>query len=86
MTKATAIRSLKLAQSQMNENPDLDDADVLSLMEEAIADALEFFTGKRPRSCREVDCAKCGKPVHLQDAESTYSGSMHPHCVEEKDQ
>ena len=47
MTKEQAIESLKKAQREMEIDPNLEEVDTLSLMETAIADALEYFTGMR---------------------------------------
>lgn len=47
MTKDQAIESLQRAQREMEEDPDLECVDTISLMETAIADALEYFTTMR---------------------------------------
>lgn len=46
-TKLTVIAALTQAMNAMQDDPELEDVDTLSLMEDAISDALEYFTGER---------------------------------------
>lgn len=48
MTKQQAIESLQQAQEAIEDDCNLECVDTLALMQEAIEDALEYFTGVRP--------------------------------------
>jgi hypothetical protein len=85
MTKAQAIESLQDAQGAIEADPDLEGVDTLALMQEAIEDALEHLTGKRPKhvasTARQSEdaeqCEEC-----LESGESTYCGSFCDSCLE----
>lgn len=87
------VQSLTVCMDAMQADPEFEEVDTLSLMEDAISDAIFFFTDIR-RNTRDnanrhqgVECAHCDKPIeHEEDGESTYCGSMHQDCREAHNQ
>ena len=49
MTREQITQSVKDAYEAIRADPNLEEVDTLAMMQEAIENAMEYFTGKRPK-------------------------------------
>ena len=49
MTREQITQSVKDAYEAIKADPNLEEVDTLAMMQEAIENAMEYFTGKRPK-------------------------------------